>query len=210
MLASMVTGMTLFIVMSTLEMLRDFTRSRRPFWVTSSGQMMVILDNKEPKKIHKNTHNFVVSAAPAHGDVITLKHFPCYWPFVRGIHRSPVDSPHKGQWSGALMFSLICSSTNGWAHNRDAGDLRRHRAHYDVTVKWWLLVIYMRSAGNARFLHRYGTGTWMVIKFFMASYFVTAWVINILCRSYYYEYKQNAACTILVACNVTRIYIRLT
>ena len=39
-----------------------------------------------------------------HDDVIKLKHFPRYWPFVRGIHRSPVDSPHKGQWRGALIF----------------------------------------------------------------------------------------------------------
>ena len=44
------------------------------------------------------------------------------------------DSPHKGQWRGALMFSLICALTNGWVNNRDAGDLRRRRAHYDVTV----------------------------------------------------------------------------
>ena len=43
-----------------------------------------------------------------HDDVIEWKHFPRYWPFVRGIHRSPVNSPHKGQWRGALMFSLIC------------------------------------------------------------------------------------------------------
>ena len=42
-----------------------------------------------------------------HDDVIKWKHFPRYWPFVRGIHRSPVNSPHKGQWRGALMFSLI-------------------------------------------------------------------------------------------------------
>ena len=27
----------------------------------------------------------------------------------RGIHRWPVNSPHKGQWRGALMFSLICA-----------------------------------------------------------------------------------------------------
>ena len=44
-----------------------------------------------------------------HDDVIKWKYFPCYWPFVRGIHRSPVNSPHKGQWRGALMFSLICA-----------------------------------------------------------------------------------------------------
>ena len=52
-----------------------------------------------------------------HGDVVTWKRFqhswwrhqmekkfPRYWPFMRGIHRSPVDSPQKGQWRGALMF----------------------------------------------------------------------------------------------------------
>ena len=41
---------------------------------------------------------------------------------------------HKGQWCGVLMFSLICASTNDWVNNRDAGDLRRHHAHYNVTV----------------------------------------------------------------------------
>ena len=64
--------------------------------------------------------------------VIKLKHNPRYRPFVRGIHRSPVDSPHKGQWRGVLMFSLVCAWINGWANNQDAGDLRRNRAHYDV------------------------------------------------------------------------------
>ena len=63
-----------------------------------------------------------------------METFPRYWPFVLGIHRSPVNSPHKGQWRGALMFSLICAWTRGWVNNRDADDLRRHRAHYDVTV----------------------------------------------------------------------------
>ena len=53
-----------------------------------------------------------------------------------GIHRSPVDSPHKGQWRGALMFSFICVWTNCWANNRDAGDLRRQCTYYDVTVMW--------------------------------------------------------------------------
>ena len=62
------------------------------------------------------------------------KHFARHWPFVRGIDRSPVDSPQKGQWRGAFVFSLICTWTNGWVNNRDAGDLRRLRAHYDVTV----------------------------------------------------------------------------
>ena len=39
-----------------------------------------------------------------HDDFIKWKHFPCYWPFVRGIHRSPANSLHKGQWCRALMF----------------------------------------------------------------------------------------------------------
>ena len=58
----------------------------------------------------------------------------CYWPFVQGIRRWLVNSPHKGQWRGALMFSLICDWINAWVNNREAGDLRHYRAHYDVTV----------------------------------------------------------------------------
>ena len=46
----------------------------------------------------------------------------------------PVNSPHKGQWRGALMFSLIYVWINGWVNKREAGDLRRHRCHYDVNV----------------------------------------------------------------------------
>ena len=69
-----------------------------------------------------------------HDDVIKWKYFPRYWPFLRGIHRSPVKSPHIGQWRGDLMFSLICKWINGLVNNREAGDLRRHRAHYDVTL----------------------------------------------------------------------------
>ena len=71
-----------------------------------------------------------------HDDVIKWKHYPRYWPVVRGIHRSQVNSPHKGQWRGALIFTLICARINGLVNNREAGDLRRHRAHYDVIVMW--------------------------------------------------------------------------
>ena len=78
--------------------------------------------------------NAACLVAADHDDVIKWKHFPRYWPFLRGIPRSPVNCPHKGQRRGALMFSLICAWINGWVKNREAGDLRRHRAHYDVTV----------------------------------------------------------------------------
>ena len=73
-----------------------------------------------------------------HYDVIKWNRFPRYWPFVRGIHRSPANSSHRGQWRGALVLSLICAWTNGWVNNRDAGDLRCHRSHYDVTVMFIL------------------------------------------------------------------------
>ena len=69
-----------------------------------------------------------------HDDVIKWKHSPRYWPFVWGMHRSPVNSPHKGQWRGALMFSLICVWINGWLNHREASDLRRYRPHYDASV----------------------------------------------------------------------------
>ena len=78
-----------------------------------------------------------VAVMGLHDDVIKWKHFPHYWPPVRGIHRSPVNSPHKGQWRGALMFTLICARIIGWVNNRKAGDLRRYRHHYDVIVMGW-------------------------------------------------------------------------
>ena len=46
----------------------------------------------------------------------------------------PVISPHKGQWRGALVFSLICDWINGWVKNCEAGDIRRHQTYYDVIV----------------------------------------------------------------------------
>ena len=54
---------------------------------------------------------------------------------VRCVGKSPVtgESPHKGQWRGALIF-FISAWINGWVNNRQAGDLRRHRANYDVIV----------------------------------------------------------------------------
>ena len=69
-----------------------------------------------------------------HEGIIKWKHFPRYWPLVRGIRPSPVNYPHKDQSRWALMFSLIYAWINGWENNREACDLRRHRTHYDVSV----------------------------------------------------------------------------
>ena len=85
--------------------------------------------------LHRRCHTQLLSEViTGRDDVIKWKHSPRNWPFVWGIHRSPVDSPHKGQWLRALMFSLIRACTDGWVNDRGAGDLRHHRAHYDVTL----------------------------------------------------------------------------
>ena len=88
---------------------------------------------------HRILHKGMERIHLIHDDVIKWIHFPCYLPFVCGIHRWPVNSPHKGQWRGALMFSLICAwiGLNSWVKNREAGDLKRHRAHYGVIVMSW-------------------------------------------------------------------------
>ena len=78
--------------------------------------------------------SFILTILHPHDDVIKWNHYPRYWPFVRGIHRSPVNSPHKDQWRGALMFSLICACIDRWVNNREVGDLWRYHAHYDVIV----------------------------------------------------------------------------
>ena len=85
-----------------------------------------------------------------HDYVIKWKHFPCYWPFVWGIHRSPVNSPLKGQWCRALMFSLICTWINVWVNNREACDLRRHRAHYDAIVMKCRLNVYWTARNKPK------------------------------------------------------------
>ena len=92
------------------------------------------------KIVDQHLHSRLTTCWPSmHDDVIKWKHFPRYWPFVWGIHRSPVNSPHKGQWRGALMYSLICT----WVHNREAGDLRcplwRHcnGLGFFSTLRWY-------------------------------------------------------------------------
>ena len=99
-----------------------------------------------------------------HDDVIKWKHFPHYLPFVRGIHRLPVNSPHKGQWRGTLMFSLICARINCWVNNREAGDLRRHRTHYDVIVMFHWFIMVMWRHGNAFIIIAFAKGVhrWQV------------------------------------------------
>ena len=108
--------------------------------------------------MHVYINAYVIILCYPHNGVIKWKHFPRYWPFVRGFHRSPVNFPHKGQRRGAYMFLFICAWTNAWVNNRDAGDLRHHRTHYDVIVMgrlvssiyWYYLPISISSARSTR------------------------------------------------------------
>ena len=110
-----------------------------------------------------------------------------YWPFVRGIHRSPVNS-HTGQWRGALMFSLICVWINGWVNNGEAGDLRHCLAHFDVTVMhfgeyplclfscdsyfYQNISIKISEAYNAIWYKQ----NWQYLKGFIIGYILKEWV----------------------------------
>ena len=97
-----------------------------------------------------------------HDDVIKWIHFPRYWPFVRGIHRWPVNSPHKSQWRW-LMFSLICAWISCWVNNSEAGDLGRHRAHYDVTI------IYLIPLPSVSFCWLDGKPHWGNVSLFLPT-----------------------------------------
>ena len=142
----------LFHIYSIISLIDDFLFALYKFEL-SQGLVILPVTNIYGIKCNNNLrhicHVVVVASLSKHeygcitlhygivsnnDDVIKWKHFPRYWPFVPGIHRSPVISPHKGQWRGGLMFSFICVWTNSRVNNREAGDLRLYRAHYDVIL----------------------------------------------------------------------------
>ena len=102
--------------------------------ISSALAMGILQSFTKPVVYARNKRSTTRTNPTTDDDVIKWKHFPHCWPFVPGIHGSPVNYHHKGQWRGALMFSLICAWINGWVNNQGAGDLKRHRAHYDVSV----------------------------------------------------------------------------
>ena len=126
----------------------------QPFWsmcykrcgreICSPTQSISVLANTEDHLFRSvlaigywplSIHHF--SCSIQGGSAIQMETYSALLVFCEGnspVHRSPFNSHHKGHWRGALMFSLICAWTNGWANHRDAGDVRRHRAHYDVTL----------------------------------------------------------------------------
>ena len=117
--------------------------------------------------------------SPVHDDVIKWKHLPSYRPFVRGIHRSPGNSRHKGQWRGTLMFSLIWARTNDWVNNWNTGDLRHNYAHYDII---------QCHITNVALHHRNVTGTGAIRNFPSASEEILK---NVYIYIYIYAHNLN-------------------
>ena len=106
---------------------------------------------RNQSNIAQRTHDELITSRRFHDDVIKWKHFLRYWPFVRGIHKSPVNSLHKGQWRGALMFSLICALNKrlskqewGWWFEMPSRSLWRH-CNVGVIMTLWLRHV---SAGS--------------------------------------------------------------
>ena len=85
-----------------------------------------------------------------------------------------MNSPHKGQWSGALMFSLIW--INSWVNTREAGDLRRHRAHSDV------IVMKMLAYEDANFLPIAVRDIWRKVS-------------PLKSKSFYFKFNYNSSST---------------
>ena len=99
-----------------------FNWKLRCHWVKGLQQRLVALVIQSPgagatSQSHKPLAPIPVNQLKmelwSHDDVIKWKPIPRHWTFVQGIHRSPVNYPHKGPWHGALMFSLIYAWING-------------------------------------------------------------------------------------------------
>ena len=74
--------------------------------------------------------------------IMTWNRFSHYWPFVRGMYRSPIDSPHKGRAMRSILLSLLLAWAICWLIRRVANGLRR-KCHVNViTRKYWPQILY--------------------------------------------------------------------
>ena len=95
------------------------------------------------------------------------------------------NSPHKGQWRGALMFSLICVWINGRTNNGEAGDLRRHRPYSDVIV--------MLSQHHKSWSHCFARSSLdMVLSFSLLNYCSPRGILSITCTVAATQNNRNA------------------
>ena len=110
-------------------------KPNQPIWLNNRDYTMGFLRSETTAK-HKVV---IVSKAAVHDDVIKWKHFPRYWPFMRGTAEFPTQRPVTRSFD---EFFFICAWIKDWVNNHEAGDLRRHCAHYDVIVMASCCVIY--------------------------------------------------------------------
>ena len=123
---------------------------RKVFWTFFQHALRYQFETWYIHLVGSATHQLRVSSQPGHPDLLKsqewvnviflpwwlhqMKTFSALLPFCAENSPVPVNSPHKGQWRGALIFSLIWTWINSWVNNPEVGDLRRHRAHCDVSV----------------------------------------------------------------------------
>ena len=127
-----------FQVRDNLYLSREITLTVTPnvtrFWWLGQGarfyqNVSVVASARAPTGIYDTSHcNYSVYVTGESRWRHQMETFSALLALFAG------NSPHKGQWRVALMFSLICTWTHGWVNNRDSGELRCHCAHYDVTV----------------------------------------------------------------------------
>ena len=122
-----------------------------PVW--PHGGSMTVISANTTYTLHAECQPRVKQGNPRHDEFILgnrkvhflfeswchqMETFSALLAICAGNSPVPVNSLHKGQWRGALMFSLICAWINGWVNNCKAGDLKRYCAHYDVIVMSYL------------------------------------------------------------------------
>ena len=113
---------------------------------------------------------------PKPGNMVLMRHQFPWWrhqmetflallAICAGNSPVPGEFPHKYQWRGGLMFSLICAWINGWVNRGEAGDLRHHCANCDVTLMHnhyeEFLPLSLTATNNQ---HRCGNTAWQGIS----------------------------------------------
>ena len=137
------------------------------------------------------TEDVFRSSCKSPGRVSLCRFFCTAWhqyASIGGIHQSPENSPHK-----ALLFSLICAWMTGWANNRDAGYLRRNRAHYDVTVcKWKIQTICLITANDANSRIRHWNSYFTILTKFSSLCTRSKYrKDNFLCNQWWWFYEND-------------------
>ena len=106
--------------------------------------------------------------------------------------------PQKGQWRGSLMSLGSMSWIKGWENNREAGDLRCHRAHYDVTVMAFIYSagVYLyswRMMCNHMYIKAFDLGFGLLER--KCHQWMLLWLgIGLMCGYIYTQQKKKRTC----------------